>query len=131
MNMNTDKYDLAVEFGGSPVPTNQSRNPRRWWSVITSLMALAVLMEAIFAGAMMSGVGWAREQRNRPHDGANVYTPRQNEIANQTLLDDYRDLARLAATPGDGRADHLSNGPPYRSTGGRGRHISSHTQLRQ
>jgi hypothetical protein len=60
MNMNTDKYDLAVEFGGSPVPTNQSRNLRRWWSVITSLMALAVLMEAIFAGAMMSGVGWAR-----------------------------------------------------------------------
>lgn len=60
MNMNTDKYGVAVELGGSTVPTDQSRNLRRRWSVITSLIALAVLMEAIFAGAMMSGVGWAR-----------------------------------------------------------------------
>ena len=60
MNMNTDKHGVAVKLGGSPVPTDQSRNLRRWWSVITSLIALAVLMQAIFAGAMMSGVGWAR-----------------------------------------------------------------------
>jgi hypothetical protein len=42
------------------VPTEQSRDPRRWWRVITNLIALAVLMEAVFAGAMLSGVGWAR-----------------------------------------------------------------------
>jgi len=60
MNINTDKYGVAVEPGGSTVPTDQSRSLRRWWSVITSLIALAVLMEAIFAGAMLSGVDWAR-----------------------------------------------------------------------
>jgi hypothetical protein len=31
----------------------------RWWSVITGLIALAVLCEAIFAGAMLSRVDWA------------------------------------------------------------------------
>ena len=58
--MNADKYDAAVELGGSTVPTGQSRDLRRWWSVITNLIAFAVLMEAVFAGAMLSGVGWAR-----------------------------------------------------------------------
>jgi hypothetical protein len=42
------------------VPIEQRRGPWRWWRVVTSLIALAVLMEAVFAGAMLSGVGWAR-----------------------------------------------------------------------
>ena len=58
--MNADKYDAAVGLGGSTVPTGQSRHLRRWWSVITNLIAFAILMEAVFAGAMLSGVGWAR-----------------------------------------------------------------------
>lgn len=36
------------------------RNPRRLWSAITILLLIAVVMEAVFAGAMFSGVGWAR-----------------------------------------------------------------------
>src|SRR5690242_21307337 len=58
--MNADKYDAAVGLGGSAVPAEQSRDRRRWWSVITNWIAFAVLMEAVFAGAMLSGVGWAR-----------------------------------------------------------------------
>ena len=42
------------------VPIGQRRDLRRWWSVITNLIAFAVLMEAVFASAMLSGVGWAR-----------------------------------------------------------------------
>lgn len=33
---------------------------RQWWSVITTLLVIAVFTEAVFAGAMLSGVGWAR-----------------------------------------------------------------------
>jgi hypothetical protein len=58
--MNADKYDAAVGLSGSTVPTEHRRDLRRWWSVITNLIAFAVLMEAVFAGAMLSGVGWAR-----------------------------------------------------------------------
>ena len=58
--MNADKYDVAVGLAGSTVPTGHRRDLRRWWSVITNLIAFAVLLEAIFAGAMLSGVGWAR-----------------------------------------------------------------------
>ena len=57
--MSADKYDVAVGLGESSVPTEQSRNVWRGWSVITGLIALAVLFEAIFAGAMLSGVEWA------------------------------------------------------------------------
>ena len=57
--MNADQYDAAVPLGQSTVPTDQSRNLWRWWSVITGLIALAVLFEAIFAGAMLSGADWA------------------------------------------------------------------------
>jgi hypothetical protein len=35
-------------------------NLRRWWSAITTLLVIAVFTEAVFAGAMLSGVGWAR-----------------------------------------------------------------------
>ncbi len=33
---------------------------RQWWSVITTLLLAAIFSEAIFAGAMLSGVDWAR-----------------------------------------------------------------------
>jgi len=32
------------------------RNLRQWWSAITIVIAVAVLVEAAFAGAMLSGV---------------------------------------------------------------------------
>ena len=40
-----------------------SRTPcslREWWSVITTLLLAAIFIEAVFAGAMLSGVDWAR-----------------------------------------------------------------------
>jgi hypothetical protein len=58
--MNADKHDAAVGRSGSTVPIDQSRDLRRWWSAITNLIAFAILMEAVFAGAMLSGVAWAR-----------------------------------------------------------------------
>jgi len=58
--MSTNQYDVAVPLGDSTVASDQTRNSRRRWGVITSLIALAVLMEAVFAGAMLSGIGWAR-----------------------------------------------------------------------
>jgi hypothetical protein len=33
---------------------------RRWWSGVAILLVIAVFTEAVFAGAMLSGVGWAR-----------------------------------------------------------------------
>lgn len=33
---------------------------RQWWSVVTVLLVLAVFAQAVFAGAMLSGVDWAR-----------------------------------------------------------------------
>jgi hypothetical protein len=58
--MSTDHYDVAVQLGDSTVAADQTHNSRRWWGVITGLIALAVLIEAVFAGAMFSGIGWAR-----------------------------------------------------------------------
>src|SRR5690242_20429557 len=59
MNMNAENYDIGVQLGQATLPMEQSRK-LRWWGVITGLIALAVLCEAIFAGAMLSGVEWAR-----------------------------------------------------------------------
>jgi hypothetical protein len=58
--MNTEKYAVAAELGQSTGPSDGSDNLRMRWSVITSLIVFAVLMEALFAGAMLSGVSWAR-----------------------------------------------------------------------
>jgi len=45
-------------------PTAASIEPnaslREWWIVITTLLLAAIFIEAIFAGAMLSGVEWAR-----------------------------------------------------------------------
>ncbi|MDP3739388.1 MAG: hypothetical protein Q8R02_18510 [Hyphomonadaceae bacterium] len=39
---------------------SRSATLRQWWSVTTTLIAVAILIEAVFAGAMLSGVEWAR-----------------------------------------------------------------------
>jgi hypothetical protein len=48
--MNSAKYDVALN----------EPNLRQWWSVITTLLVVAIFTEAVFAGAMLSGAGWAR-----------------------------------------------------------------------
>jgi predicted neutral ceramidase superfamily lipid hydrolase len=58
--MNTGKYDVAIHL---PHPTDANelnRNPRQWWTVITIFLVVAIFAEAVFAGAMLSGFGWAR-----------------------------------------------------------------------
>jgi hypothetical protein len=32
---------------------------RYWWSVVTILLLAAIFAQAVFAGAMLSGIGWA------------------------------------------------------------------------
>jgi hypothetical protein len=59
--MNTDKYDVAFDFERATDSNEASRNLRRWWGVITTLLVAAIFIEAVFAGAILSGVGWARE----------------------------------------------------------------------
>jgi hypothetical protein len=58
--MHTDESDVAVQPGRPILPNDRNRSLRQWWSAITILLAVAVFMEAIFAGAMLSGVDWAR-----------------------------------------------------------------------
>jgi hypothetical protein len=36
-----------------------STSARRWWTVVTGLLLAAVFLEAVFAGAMLSGIAWA------------------------------------------------------------------------
>jgi hypothetical protein len=52
--MGTDNHDVAVRGGG---PRN---NLRKWWMAISLLLVVAILIEAVFAGAMLSGADWSR-----------------------------------------------------------------------
>jgi hypothetical protein len=58
--MKTGGCSMTVQLERSTVPNDQHRKLRRWWSVITGLLVLVVFLEAVFAGAMLSGVDWAR-----------------------------------------------------------------------
>ncbi|MEQ8268054.1 MAG: hypothetical protein RH982_12725 [Parvibaculum sp.] len=58
--METDKYAVAVRMDQPADSNAQNRNLRRWWSIITILLVAAIFIEAVFAGAMLSGAGWAR-----------------------------------------------------------------------
>ena len=55
--MNADQYGATVQLGRRTEPSD---NLRRWWSAITIMIAAAVFIEAVFAGAILSGAGWAR-----------------------------------------------------------------------
>src|SRR4051812_4903780 len=44
----------------TPAPREPNRILQRWWSVITRALVAAIFLEAIFAGALLSGVPWAR-----------------------------------------------------------------------
>jgi len=54
--MSTEQY---TEHADMPT-THQRRSHRQWWVVVTTLLAAALFSEAIFAGAMLSGVAWGR-----------------------------------------------------------------------
>ncbi len=54
--MNADQYAATVQLDRRTEPSGKLR---RWWSVITIAIAAAVFIEAVFAGAMLSGADWA------------------------------------------------------------------------
>ena len=58
--MSTDNYGLAGEIGQPAFQDDRDRGLRRWWVLITLVIAAAFFIEAVFAGAMLSGAGWAR-----------------------------------------------------------------------
>ncbi|HEY2356770.1 MAG TPA: hypothetical protein VGH86_04915 [Phenylobacterium sp.] len=58
LQMNT--VDAPVRMGRSTGADEPGRNLRRRWTVITILLASTFFLEAVFAGAMLSGSSWAR-----------------------------------------------------------------------
>jgi len=48
------QLEPATDSGGP------SRRSRRWWSTATTGLVAALFLQAVFAGAMLSGVEWAR-----------------------------------------------------------------------
>jgi hypothetical protein len=54
--MTADPYQTTSRLGS----TELRGGPARWWRLVTVLLVAAVFVEAAFAGAMLSGVGWAR-----------------------------------------------------------------------
>jgi hypothetical protein len=60
MSREAQKCDVAVQLSRPTVSNDRSRKLRQGWSVITTLLVVAVFTEAVFAGAMLSGVGWTR-----------------------------------------------------------------------
>lgn len=56
--MRIGQYEVGLELDGTT--NDQNRGRSRWWSVVTRLLLLAVFLEAVFAGAMLSGASWAR-----------------------------------------------------------------------
>jgi hypothetical protein len=59
MNMNT--VSPAAHLNGPSDSSQADRALRQWWTVVTVLLAASFFMEAVFAGAMLSGLGWARK----------------------------------------------------------------------
>jgi hypothetical protein len=58
--MTPGKYDVAAR---SDRPTDleaPGANLRQGWSIIATLLVVGIFIEAVFAGAMLSGVSWAR-----------------------------------------------------------------------
>lgn len=50
----------AVHLGPSAGPQEPGRRRRRGWGAVTVLLTAGVFLEAVFAGAMLSGADWAR-----------------------------------------------------------------------
>jgi hypothetical protein len=54
----TNELDLSAGMGKSRLPVGRAR--QRWWNVVAVALLAAVFGEAVLAGAMLSGAGWAR-----------------------------------------------------------------------
>ena len=57
--MNTVNATVQLDRPGDA--SQPGRNLRLAWMVFTALLAAVFFTQAVFAGAMMSGVGWARK----------------------------------------------------------------------
>jgi hypothetical protein len=49
----------AVQADGPTGSSAPGAAQRRWWSVITAAIVTVIFIEAVFAGAMLSGAPWA------------------------------------------------------------------------
>jgi hypothetical protein len=58
--MTTGKHDAAGHLDASTESGQPVRRLRQWWSVITTLLVIAIFAQAVFAGAMLSGFVWGR-----------------------------------------------------------------------
>jgi hypothetical protein len=54
------EYSAAAHSGWPPAPARDGGRLRRGWTIVTTLLLAIVFAEAVFAGAMLSGEGWAR-----------------------------------------------------------------------
>jgi hypothetical protein len=59
--MTTEKLGAVHSLDPPAGPHEQRRGLRLGWSIVTGLLATAVFLEAVFAGALLSGVEGARE----------------------------------------------------------------------
>lgn len=58
--MNSGKSDTVVHFNEDTSEGQPRRALRQRWIVVTMLLAAAIFIQAVFAGAMLSGIDWAR-----------------------------------------------------------------------
>ena len=40
--------------------TSHAPGARQWWSIVTTLLVIAIFLQAVFAGLMLSGFDWER-----------------------------------------------------------------------
>lgn len=58
--MKTGRYEAAVHLDRPAELNDEGRNRWTGWRVVTTLLLAGFFVEAVLAGAMLSGVGWAR-----------------------------------------------------------------------
>jgi hypothetical protein len=58
--MSTNEAGLGASLERSPITDRRGSRQRRLWSVVTHALVAAAFAEAVLAGAMLSGAGWAR-----------------------------------------------------------------------
>jgi hypothetical protein len=59
-NGSLSQRPLPGAGGYGVVSSDRRRTLRQWWGAVTTLLAAAIFIQAAFAGAMLSGVDWAR-----------------------------------------------------------------------
>ena len=56
----TSEHGAAIQSGWPPAFPRDGGRLRQWWMIVSTLLLVIVFAEAVFAGAMLSGAGWAR-----------------------------------------------------------------------